>query len=251
MKRNSTTVQPTVGLVQARMGSGRLPGKMMMDLAGRPVLEWVLRRVYQSKCLDQVLLATTTLPDDDTLVSLAEGLDVMVFRGSDSDVLHRFRAAAGKNEAMTVVRICADNPLVDPGEIDRVVKEYIEHQPDYAFNHVPKLNNGYPDGLGAEVFSRKLLEILDDTVIESFHRQHVTSYIWEHTDRFVIHATPWPSAFSSHPSFDVKLDIDTEHDLLKMREVCRQLTVHANVSDILACYHAVVQNQSNRQSVTH
>ena len=153
MKDNLTTV----ALVQARMGSSRLPGKMIMDLCGYPVLHWVLHRVKQARRLTEVVLATTKLKQDDPLTELAQFLKVGVSRGSEADVLARFWDAAREFKADVVVRVCADNPFIAPEEIDRLVDCYISRRQSggdprrlYAFNHITTMDNNYPDGLGAE-----------------------------------------------------------------------------------------------------
>ena len=111
----------TLALVQARMGSTRLPGKMMMDLCGYPVLHWVLYRLKRATGLAGIVLATTDLERDEPLAELALGLGIQVFRGSETDVLGRFIAAARRFGADPVVRVCADNPMIAPEEIDRLI----------------------------------------------------------------------------------------------------------------------------------
>ena len=181
----------TTAIIQARMGSSRLPGKMMMKLGEYPVLFWVLHRVKKARLLDSVLLATTKNKMDDPLVDMAEQLDISVFRGSECDVLERFLGAAEEVGAEKIIRICADNPLVAPEEIDRLVKTYSEilkkggHlEKLYAFNFGPKMNNGYPDGLGGEMFSFKLLQRLDNLAISSSCREHISNYIWSYSEKF-------------------------------------------------------------------
>ena len=129
--RNLSESNRTIAIVQARMGSSRLPGKMMMDLAGEPLLHWVLSRVKKAKLLDSIILATSDGAIDDQLVELAQKLNVPVFRGSETDVLGRFLEAANVSKADHVVRVCGDNPLIAPEEIDRLV-EFFEK----ALNHL-------------------------------------------------------------------------------------------------------------------
>ena len=117
--RNLSESNRTIAIVQARMGSSRLPKKMMMDLAGEPLLHWVLSRVKKAKLLDSIILATSDGAIDDQLVELAQKLNVPVFRGSETDVLGRFLEAANVSKADHVIRVCGDNPLVAPEEIDR------------------------------------------------------------------------------------------------------------------------------------
>ncbi|MFB6197789.1 MAG: cytidylyltransferase domain-containing protein, partial [Halobacteriaceae archaeon] len=122
-------------------------------LGGQPVVETVLRRVNRAGTVDTVVLATSTLDQDDALSALAGDLGFECVRGSESDVLARVYRAAQTFDADVVVRVCADNPLVAPEEIDRVVKRHVQAGGDYTFNHIPAKGNGYPDGFGAEVLN--------------------------------------------------------------------------------------------------
>jgi aminopeptidase-like protein/spore coat polysaccharide biosynthesis protein SpsF (cytidylyltransferase family) len=207
----------TVALVQARMGSTRLPGKMLALLDGRPILEWVLLRVSLAKLLDAVVLATSDLAQDDPLDELAARLGVSVFRGSETDVLGRFASAAAIAEADTVIRVCADNPFIDAVEIDRLIRYYNEHSCDYACNHQDRLGSGYADGFGAEILSNALLRQLASSVTEMRHREHATLYLWEHQDQFVLHAVPAPNELAFP---ELRFDVDSPQDL----ETLQQLT---------------------------
>lgn len=164
----------TVAVIQARLGSQRFPEKMLADLGGRSLLDWVVTRVSRCRLVDKVIVATTQEPLDDRLVRECERLGVDVRRGPTNDVLARFVAAIRDEPADVVVRICADNPFVDPGCVDQVIREYRESGSDYAFNHRPFGDCDYADGFGAEVISRRLLEQLNETLLTDHQREHVT-----------------------------------------------------------------------------
>lgn len=164
----------TVAVIQARLGSQRFPEKMLADLGGRSLLDWVVTRVSRCRLVDKVIVATTQEPLDDRLVRECERLGVDVRRGPTNDVLARFVAAIRDEPADAVVRICADNPFVDPGCVDQVIREYRESGSDYAFNHRPFGDCDYADGFGAEVISRRLLEQLNETLLTDHQREHVT-----------------------------------------------------------------------------
>ncbi|MCG2771118.1 MAG: glycosyltransferase family protein [Desulfobacterales bacterium] len=230
----------TVAIIQARMGSSRLPGKMLMDLCGYPILHWVLSRVKSAKEADRVVLATTTSPRDDALAELAAGLQVAVWRGSEADVLGRFIEAAREALADVVVRVCADNPLVAPEEIDRLIVFYrasleqgVEPERLYAFNHIPALGNRYPDGLGAEIFSRALLEELAHQTESPYDREHVTVYLWKHPEDYDIRPVPAPCEIA-YPQ--VKLDVDTQEDLQRLRWLCARLSPESSALDLVRAY---------------
>ena len=217
-----------VALIQARMGSTRLPCKMMLSLHGLPLIDWVTRRVAVSRLLNKVVVATSEAPINDPLALHLERRGVEVFRGPEDDVLKRFRLAAEKTRATHIVRICADNPLIWGGEIDSLIRHYRERldhpgadgspvRPDgntlYAYNHIPR-GNLYPDGLGAEMISWPLLRLLDTTASVPAHREHCLSYIWDNPQRFVISTFDPPDPGLRHP--EVKLDVDTPEDYRKL-----------------------------------
>lgn len=221
----------TVALVQARMGSTRFPGKMLADLGGHSLLEWVLRRVRQARLVDTVVLATTELSRDDALADLAENLRVEVFRGSETDVLGRFAAAAGKFKADIVVRICADNPFVDPTEVDRLVRHFAENECDYACNHQNRLGSGYADGFGAEILSAALLAQVAATTRESRHREHATLFLWDHASEYRLSAVvaPIDLAFPA-----LRFDVDTPNDLASLEALVRAgVTIETPAKDVI------------------
>lgn len=217
-----------VALIQARLGSTRLPCKMMLSLHGLPLIDWVVKRTAKSRLLNRIIVATSESPGNDPLAVHLEKQGVEVFRGPENDVLKRFCLAAEKADPTHVVRICADNPLIWGGEIDHLIRHYQARlngpadsetglRPDehtlYAYNHIPR-NNLYPDGLGAEMISWPLLRMLDERARIPAHREHCLSYIWDNPKEFVISTFDPPDARLRHP--EVKLDVDTPDDYRKL-----------------------------------
>ncbi len=178
--------RPIIGIIQARMGSSRLPGKMLEDLAGAPLLARVIERMQHCETLDGLVLATTTQPEDDALVDLALDYGVAVYRGAVDDVLDRFAQAAQLADAALIVRITADDPFKDPRVTDHAVRLWLERpdQLDYVSN---TLQPTYPEGLDIEVFTRAALERAWREARLPSEREHVTPYIWKHPDRFRVH----------------------------------------------------------------
>ena len=207
----------TIGIVQARMGSTRFPGKCLEPLwDGKSLLEIVLMRVRRAKALDLVVLATSDRSNDDELVPIAECLGIPVFRGAEQDVLSRFLGALKSFPAEAIVRICADNPLVDPVEIDNLVKFFRQSQPcDYACND-DKLDCGLPDGVGTEIFSSRTLKRLDE-IVSGELREHVANYAARHPDEFRLGRL---EAQGSLKRPKIRLDVDYPEDL----EFIRRLT---------------------------
>lgn len=210
----------TVILVQARMGSTRLPGKMLMPLAGKPLLAWVLEGALAARLAGQVVLCTSEGAENDPLAELAQGLGVAVFRGSEDDVLGRFIAAGRLHDAEWVVRVCGDNPFVNGAEIDRLIAFFAGHACDYACNHVPRSGNNYPDGLGAEITTLALLEEAARQSADPQDREHVTRHLVAHPERYRQGLPPAPPEIAFP---QVKLDIDTPEDYQRMERLALAL----------------------------
>ena len=173
----------TVAIIQARMGSSRLPGKILKDLMGKTVLQHVIERTQQASSLDDIVIATTTMGQDDVVVREAVKCGVKYFRGSEDDVLSRYYLAAKENNADVVVRITSDCPLIDPVIIDEVVNFLKKHkQYPIITNALNDLNQRtYPRGLDTEVFYFTHLQQAFEQARESYQREHVTPYIYENS----------------------------------------------------------------------
>ena len=200
------------GIIQARLGSTRLPNKMLLSLHGKPIIEWVIKRVKKSKNLDDIIVAIPNDKKNDILEKYIKNLGVNVFRGSEDNVLERFYKSIEDKDFSHIVRICADNPLICPTEIDNLVSFYKKENPDYAYNHIPK-NNLYPDGFGAEMISVELLKYLYNNVTKQSHKEHCLSYITDNPNKFNI-KTFNPDKALHYPN--LKFDVDTFDDYYKL-----------------------------------
>lgn len=163
-----------VAIVQARLGSVRLPKKVLKPITGKPMIELLLKRLSKSKELSDIVVATSNRTENDELESLIETLDFKCTRGSEHDVLSRFYESAKSCQADVVVRITGDCPLVDPELVDKCVREYIKNDIDYFSNIDPVT---YPDGLDIEVFSFECLKRAYQDASSKYDREHVTTYI--------------------------------------------------------------------------
>ncbi len=177
-----------VAIIQARMGSTRLPGKVLQDLAGEPMLARVVNRAWQAELLDDVVVATTTQSTDDAIAHLCAEHDWLCFRGSEEDVLDRYYRSALAHQADVIVRITSDCPLIEPEIIDRVAQEFLERQPeiDYAYNGLSRRT--FPRGLDTEVMRFDVLKRAWHEDLNSTWREHVTPYIYRNPDLFRIHS---------------------------------------------------------------
>jgi len=168
-------------LIQARMASTRLPGKVLMDLKGKTVLERLIERVRRAKKIDKIVVATTIDKKDDAIAAVCEKIGVDYFRGSETDVLDRYYQAAKKFGCQNIIRITGDCPLIDPTVVDQVIEFYEQENLDYAANTNPPT---YPDGLDTEIFSMAALEKAWREAKLPSNREHVTVYIWQHPELF-------------------------------------------------------------------
>ncbi len=207
-------------IVQARMTSTRLPGKVLMDLGGRPMLAQQLRRLKRCRQADEIVVAMTTNAADDPIVALAEREGVRWFRGSEEDVLSRYVGAAREAKAEVIIRITADCPLIDPEESDRVIEVLVHNRErcDYASNVVRRM---FPLGLDTEALYVDTLERVHRLARSSSAREHVTLFIWkEQPDLFLIH-----SVTDAEDNSDLRWTVDEQADLEMARRFYQALDV--------------------------
>lgn len=204
-----------VAVIQARMGSTRLPGKVMMEICGRPVLWHVVQRAKAAGLLAQVVIATTTLPQDDVLADLAGEIGVPCYRGPVDDVLYRYYGAAVEYGANAVVRITSDCPLLDPAVVDKVLSTHLAAgaEVDYTSNTMERT---FPRGLDTEVITVPALARAHREAARDYEREHVTPYIYQHPERFRLQNV---EAAGRLRRPDLRLTVDTAEDLQLIREI--------------------------------
>lgn len=200
-----------VAIVQARMGSTRLPGKVMKKLCGRTVLAHDIERIKQSKLIREIIIATTKSSRDDIIIYEALKNGVNSYRGSEEDVLSRYYEASLEYGADIVVRITSDCPLIDPLVIDRVINYYLKNNYDLVTNAGLDLNmRTYPRGLDVEVFSFKGLEEANKRAIKSYEREHVTPYFYNNNKKIYY----WKNK-EDESKHRWTLDTDEDFELIK------------------------------------
>jgi spore coat polysaccharide biosynthesis protein SpsF len=172
----------TVAIIQARTGSTRLPGKVLLPLLGVPALTHVVRRLARATRVDEVVVATTTLPGDDPIVDLAAREGWPITRGSEMDLLARYLDAARAHGAEQIVRVTSDCPMIDPGLVDLVVDALERRGVAYASNSLAPRT--YPRGLDAEAFTLEALLQADAADLDPASREHATPYLWRHPELF-------------------------------------------------------------------
>jgi len=200
------------------MGSSRLPGKTMSELAGRPSLRHIIDRLKAVPSLEEVVVATTTDPGDDPIRECAEEAGVPSYSGSIQDVLGRTLGAAESVGAATIVQVTGDCPLVEPSVVQEAVTVYRAERPDY----VSTVLNGetFPIGLDVEVFSIALLKEVDAATCDPYHREHVSTFIYGQPERYRLRKV---EAEGTRRRPDLRLTLDTEDDLEVIRAVYEAL----------------------------
>lgn len=207
-------------IIQARTGSTRLPGKVMLNVSGKALLWHVLNRVKQAGNVDDIVVATTTLSEDEQILELASEMDVKSYAGSENDVLDRYYQAALKYKADVIVRITADCPLIEPEVLDRMAAFFLGHDIDYVSNTIKPT---YPDGLDVEVFSLDALKRAWEEATLVSEREHVTSYIKKNPHLFKVENFEHSEDLSK-----MRWTVDEERDLAFVREVYRRLYVEGD-----------------------
>lgn len=207
-----------VAIIQARMTSSRLPGKVLADLGGQPVLAWVVRRAQGTNGIDQVVVATSVASDDDVIEAFCKEQGYACTRGNLHDVLDRYVEAARQFDAEVVVRLTADCPLIDPEMLADNLSTFLQAEPplDFAANRLPN-ERTIPIGLDAEFCTMAALETAWREAKEPHQREHVMPFFYEHPERFrILHIKHTPD--HGHPRWTV----DTPEDL----ELLRQIVSH-------------------------
>lgn len=202
-------------IVQGRMGSIRLPGKVLKKVLGRPLLSFLVERLKAVTLIDDYVIATTIERDDDAIAEFCTDHNVPFFRGSESDVLKRFYDVATERKADHIVRITADCPIIDPSIIDDVVRKHKESQCDYVTNAI---DSTYPDGMDVEVFTFEALERSYNEAKLLSEREHVTPYIHTNTDQFQVSYVRGEENYSH-----LRLTVDHPEDFDLVKSIIERL----------------------------
>ncbi|NFN86288.1 acylneuraminate cytidylyltransferase [Clostridium sporogenes] len=211
-----------VCIVQARMGSTRLSGKVLKKICGKTVLEHDIDRLRRIKNIDEIVIATTILEKDNAIVKVCKRSGVKYFRGSEEDVLSRYYYAAKYNDADVVVRITSDCPLIDPEVSENIIQYYLDNKNkyDYVSNTIERT---YPRGLDTEVFSFNVLKRAFKEAIITRDREHVTPYIWDNPKLFKLAQYKNNKDYSS-----LRWTLDTEKDFQLINKIYSLLYIHMN-----------------------
>jgi spore coat polysaccharide biosynthesis protein SpsF len=217
-------------IIQARMGSTRLPGKVMEKVDdANIVLDYVINQVKFSKKIEKIIVATTILPEDDVICEYLDSQKICFFRGSSEDVLDRYYQCAKKFSLNNIVRITADNPLIDPNVIDLIVDEYEKNKCDYASNTIHRT---FPYGTEVEVFSFESLEKAWNNAKKNSEREHVTPFMYDSQNGFVLINTEYYEDLSH-----LRYTVDRMEDLKLVKKIIENISKKPIlIQDIIELY---------------
>jgi len=211
-------------IVQARMGSGRLPGKVMKEINGKPMISHTLNSLKKSKYIDEIVLATSTQEINNLLVEYVEKINFNVFRGENEDnVLERYKLASDKYNGDVIIRVTGDCPLINPIIVDHVITKFLMYDYDYVRLDVP---NTFQRGFDVEVFSKDALNRVYDKVCSEENiykleyqpfREHVTYYIYNHQDEFKVGYVKGEGKYFENR--DINMSVDTEEDFQRVEYI--------------------------------
>lgn len=206
-----------IAIIEARMSSTRLPGKVLRQIIGRPMLALLIERLQGAQQLDSIVVATTVNPSDDPIETLTRKLGIGCFRGSEEDVLIRVWQAANAFGAEVIVEITGDCPLIEAAKVDEMLSSFMTMSIDFMAN---RLDGSYPDGLGLRIFKKEVLQKIDQLTKDPVDREHVTLYVWEHPELFFIHHFN----NSLNPKYwDLRLTVDTLEDFDFISKIFEEL----------------------------
>jgi spore coat polysaccharide biosynthesis protein SpsF len=211
-------------IIQARMSSSRFPGKSMMPLASKPLVYRMVERLKKCKRVDEIVIATSDQYEDQVLVELAKESQVSYFQGNLLDVRDRYLKAADKFQADFIIRIPADNPMPDWNEIDKLVKFHLENNPSGFSSNLAQVNNSeYLDGIGAEIFSTKLLQESVARSSSETVKEHIHRNFFDYSTQTPVDSSWCPIASPKAPAElrrpDIILDVNTMDDYIKIKRI--------------------------------
>lgn len=219
-----------LAIVQARMGSSRLPGKVLKEINGKPMISYTLEALKKSRYIDKIVLATSILEINDPLVKYVQSIGIDVFRGDEDNVLERYKMVADKYNGDIIIRITGDCPLINPVIVDNVITKYLMYDYDYVRLDVP---NTFVRGMDTEVFSKEALdktysivcsqENINKIEFDSF-REHVTLYMYTHKEKFKIGYVKGEEKY--YMNRGMNYSVDEEEDLTRVREILKKINYY-------------------------
>lgn len=233
-------------IIQARMGSTRLPGKILMTVEGVPLLKYQIERVRRAALVNKILIATSTLERDDDVAAFCGENGIECFRGAETDCLDRYYHCAAENHADVIVRLTGDCPLSDPQIIDNMINLYLTSGADYAANTVPPETSTYPDGCDVEVFSMDSLARAYREAKDPHDREHVTFYFWKYQHRFKTAQLKYQKDYSRY-----RFTVDYPEDFVVVEYIFKELKKRKSFGHLEECIEIIDANPEIKSKNAH
>jgi spore coat polysaccharide biosynthesis protein SpsF len=232
-------------IIQARMGSSRFPGKVLMEIIDQEtILHYVIKQVKFCKMIDKIIVATTTLPEDDKICDVCSNLSIECFRGNEENVLDRYYQCAKKFSISNIVRIPADKPLIDPKIVDKIVEVFDSRMYDYVTNFLPST---VPQGTEVEIISFEAIEKAWKNAVLPSDKEHVTKYVYTHEKEFKIFNVKNEKDFS-----EFRWAVDEVEDLKLIKEIVNRIKKRPiHTEDIIQILENEPQLKKINQSVSN
>lgn len=223
-------------IIQARLGSTRLPNKIMEEICGKPMIWHIVNRLKTSKKIEKIILATTLNSFDDKIEDWAVENEIAFFRGSENNVLNRYYEAARAYNVDIIVRITADDPFKDSLVIDKVIELLVQKDLDFAYNNYPPT---FPEGMDVEVFRYEALQIAENETHDAFEREHVTQYFFRNKERFK------QENYNNEVNLShLRWTVDTNEDLVLTRLIYNELFPQNETFSFLETMQYIKNNPS-------
>lgn len=235
----------TICIIQARMGSERLPGKVIKELCGKPMIVHIVERLSKSKLIDDIVVATSTDECNDVLEDILNATGIKCFRGSEDDVLTRYIDTVERYGGDNIIRVTGDCPLVSYEIIDELIQQFIQSEKDYMRVDVP---DTICRGFDAEIFTKDALHKVDSLANIQRYREHVTLYMYQHPNEFSISKCILPTRWQTP---DYRLTVDTVQDFELIEKIYAGLYAdgtYMNIEDIINfidCNQKLIQINSD------
>jgi spore coat polysaccharide biosynthesis protein SpsF len=232
-------------IIQARMGSSRFPGKVLMEIIDQEtILHYVIKQVKFCKMIDRIIVATTTLPEDDKICDVCSNLSIECFRGNEENVLDRYYKCAKKFSVSNIVRIPADKPLIDPKIVDNIVEVFDSGMYDYVTNFLPST---VPQGTEVEIISFEAIEKAWKNAVLPSDKEHVTKYVYTHEKEFEIFNVKNEKDFS-----EFRWAVDEVEDLKLIKEIVKRIKKRPiHTEDIIKILEKEPQLKKINESVSN
>ena len=220
-----------IAIIQARQTSKRFKNKIFFKINGTKIIDWIITRTKKIKKVDKIIFAIPGNKKNSKLKNFLKKKKLNVFAGSENNVLSRFTNIIKKNNADTIIRICADSPFVCPKEVDNLINFYKKNKCDYAYNHIP-LNNLYPDGIGAEIASAEKILEFSKFKLKRNQKEHIFNYVHQNKKKYIIKTFDPKIEFLKKPFLKLDIDYKKQYLFFKNKKISPSMDIKSIIKKL-------------------